>query len=88
MGFMGVDKKVVDGTLRLILLKGPLGGCVITSEFDAAELRAAQRRIKTLEQENEVLPGTLDGRWGPLAYDIATGAAEGLEDLLKNAPAP
>lgn len=40
MGFMGVDKKVVDGTLRLILLKGPLGGCVITSEFDAAELRA------------------------------------------------
>lgn len=44
--------------------------------------------IGAVEQENEILPGKLDGRWGPLAYDIATGAAEGLEDLLKSTPAP
>lgn len=31
---MAVDKKVQDGQLRLILLQGPLGGCVVTGEFD------------------------------------------------------
>lgn len=36
--FMAVDKKVQDGKLRLILLKGPLGGCVITGEFEVQAL--------------------------------------------------
>lgn len=36
--FMAVDKKVQDGKLRLILLKGPLGNCVITGEFPVAVL--------------------------------------------------
>ena len=31
--FMAVDKKVQDGKLRLILLKGSLGNCVITGDF-------------------------------------------------------
>ncbi|KAL2895716.1 3-dehydroquinate synthase chloroplastic [Bienertia sinuspersici] len=31
---MSVDKKVADGVLRLILLKGPLGNCIFTSDFD------------------------------------------------------
>lgn len=31
---MAVDKKVADGLLRLILLKGPLGGCVFTGDYD------------------------------------------------------
>ena len=31
---MSVDKKVADGKLRLILLKGDLGECVFTGEFD------------------------------------------------------
>lgn len=30
---MAVDKKVLDGKLRLILLKGPLGNCVVTGDF-------------------------------------------------------
>ena len=29
-----VDKKVADGLLRLILLKGPLGCCVFTGDYD------------------------------------------------------
>ena len=37
---MAVDKKVKDGQLRLILLKGPLGGCVVTGDFDPAALDA------------------------------------------------
>lgn len=32
--FMSVDKKVQDGKLRLVLLKGPLGNCVVTGDFD------------------------------------------------------
>lgn len=35
---MAVDKKVENGLLRLILLKGPLGSCVITGDFDPAAL--------------------------------------------------
>ena len=35
---MAVDKKVEEGQLRLVLLKGPLGGCVITADFDHAKL--------------------------------------------------
>lgn len=31
---MSVDKKVANGQLRLILLKGALGNCVFTGEFD------------------------------------------------------
>ncbi|XP_022740253.1 3-dehydroquinate synthase, chloroplastic-like [Durio zibethinus] len=35
---MSVDKKVADGLLRLILLKGPLGNCVFTGEYDRKAL--------------------------------------------------
>ena len=35
---MAVDKKVANGQLRLILLKGGLGECVFTSEFDQEKL--------------------------------------------------
>ena len=36
--FMAVDKKVLDGALRLILLRGPLGKCTFTGDFDAQVL--------------------------------------------------
>jgi 3-dehydroquinate synthase len=35
---MSVDKKVQAGKLRLVLLQGPLGGCVVTGDFDPAKL--------------------------------------------------
>ncbi|KAL8196020.1 hypothetical protein R6Q57_025020 [Mikania cordata] len=35
---MAVDKKVADGLLRLILLKGPLGSCVFTGDYDRIAL--------------------------------------------------
>jgi hypothetical protein len=34
-----VDKKVADGKLRLILLKGELGNCVFTGDFDSTKLQ-------------------------------------------------
>jgi 3-dehydroquinate synthase len=35
---MSVDKKVAAGKLRLVLLKGPLGGCIVSGDFDPAKL--------------------------------------------------
>ena len=36
---MSVDKKVANGQLRLILLKGPLGNCLFTGEFDEEAMK-------------------------------------------------
>ncbi|XP_078446398.1 3-dehydroquinate synthase [Wolffia australiana] len=36
--FMAVDKKVADGLLRLILLRGPLGNCIFTGDYDKVAL--------------------------------------------------
>lgn len=36
---MAVDKKVANGQLRLILLKGPLGNCVFTGDFDEEAMK-------------------------------------------------
>lgn len=41
---MSVDKKVANGKLRLILLKGPLGNCVFTGDFDEDAM------IKTIDE--------------------------------------
>ena len=35
---MSMDKKVADGKLSLVMLKGKLGNCIITNEFDANKL--------------------------------------------------
>lgn len=43
MRYMSVDKKVLDGTLRLILMKG-LGESVITADFDPAALQRVLAR--------------------------------------------
>lgn len=37
---MALDKKVLDGALRLVLLRGPLGSCVVTGDFDIEALNA------------------------------------------------
>jgi len=36
---MSLDKKVADGQLRLILLKGDLGGCRFTGDFDTGAMQ-------------------------------------------------
>lgn len=42
--YMAADKKVANGQLRLILLKGQLGNCVFTGDFDQAAM------IKTIDE--------------------------------------
>jgi 3-dehydroquinate synthase len=37
--YMSLDKKVSNGQLRLILLKGDLGNCVFTGDFDTSCLQ-------------------------------------------------
>ena len=38
MNLMAIDKKSDNGRVRLILLRGELGGCVFTGEFDRLKL--------------------------------------------------
>lgn len=38
INLMSMDKKVADGKLSLVMLKGKLGDCLITNEFDAQKL--------------------------------------------------
>ena len=38
LSLMAVDKKNVDGKLKLILLKGTLGNCVVSGDFDHSVL--------------------------------------------------
>ncbi len=40
MTAMAVDKKAENGIIKFILLKGPLGGCVVTGDFEPAALDA------------------------------------------------
>jgi 3-dehydroquinate synthase len=42
--YMAADKKVANGQLRLILLKGPLGNCVFTGDFERDAM------IKTIDE--------------------------------------
>jgi 3-dehydroquinate synthase len=43
MRYMSVDKKVLDGTLRLVLMKS-LGESVVTADFDAEALKRGLKR--------------------------------------------
>jgi 3-dehydroquinate synthase len=43
LNLMGMDKKVENGKLRLVLLKGPIGGCTFTADFDAEILMQTLR---------------------------------------------
>ena len=49
--YMSLDKKVSNGQLRLILLKGTLGNCVFTGDFDTTAL---QQTIEEFVNELEV----------------------------------
>lgn len=40
LDLMAIDKKVANGQLRLILLKGALGNCVFTGDFDEDAMKA------------------------------------------------
>ncbi len=49
---MSVDKKVADGKIRLILLKGPLGNCVVTGEYDKAKFEETLNAFSPAPQAN------------------------------------
>lgn len=39
-----------------------------------------------IDQESQIVAGTLDSLWGETALDVALGAAEGLRELLRGLP--
>jgi hypothetical protein len=47
--------------------------------------RADGREVGQVSQENAVPAGSLDGRWGDTAYDVATAAVGGIVELLQRA---
>ena len=51
---MSVDKKVENGALRLVLLKGKLGECVITADYDDALLDATINKFVAMQDERAV----------------------------------
>ena len=56
LSLMSVDKKVANGVLRLILLKGELGNCVFTSEFEQEAME------ETIEEYCEAIQQKEKGR--------------------------
>ncbi len=51
-------------------------------EIRWAVIDARGAELGSIEQDNTIAPGTLDGAWGPIADAIAAAAADGLLDLL------
>jgi hypothetical protein len=49
--------------------------------------RADGKEIGQVSQENAVPAGSLDGKWGDTAYDVATAAVGGIVQLLQQAQA-
>ncbi len=49
--------------------------------------RADGKEIGRVSQENAVPAGSLDGKWGDTAYDVATAAVGGIVQLLQEAQA-
>lgn len=45
LDLMGMDKKVIDGKIRLVLLKGGIGSSVVTSNYDPALLKETLSQI-------------------------------------------
>jgi len=59
---MSVDKKVANGQLRLILLKGDLGDCRFTADFDENAMK------ETVEEFVAECAGQMEGQ--PLTYSL------------------
>lgn len=45
LDLMGMDKKVIDGKIRLVLLKDGIGSSIVTSDYDSALLRETLGQI-------------------------------------------
>lgn len=73
------DAYVVTG--RVKLTEGPRNGQTIEIQWTVAE--AGAKEIGTVGQKNVVPKGSLDGKWGDIAFAAAEGAAEGLSRILE-----
>jgi hypothetical protein len=88
---------------RVALANGPASGkeFVVSGKVDLAKPLQGQQKVKIswavhtpdgaeigqVNQENAVPVGSLDGRWGDVAYVIATAAADGVVALLEKGKA-
>ncbi|MGQ3075061.1 MAG: hypothetical protein ACT7A5_28620 [Ferrovibrionaceae bacterium] len=73
------DAYVVAGKVRMT--DGPRNGQTIEIQWIVTD--AAGKEIGTVGQKNVVPKGSLDGKWGDIAFAAAEGAAEGLSRILE-----
>lgn len=73
------DAYVVAGTVKMT--EGPRNGQTIEIQWTVTD--AAGKEIGTVGQKNVVPRGSLDGKWGDIAFAAAEGAAEGLSRILE-----
>ena len=91
-----MEMALASGGARLADEPGP-GVFVVSGEISVTEDSAESQRVAVLwevhdpegkrlgavTQENSVPRGRLEGRWGLLAAAIASGGAEGVQDLVR-----
>ncbi len=73
------DAYVVAG--RVKMTEGPRNGQTIEIQWTVTD--AAGKEIGTVGQKNVVPKGSLDGKWGDIAFAAAEGAADGLSRILE-----
>ncbi len=68
-------------TARIALTDGPRNGQTIEIQWIVTD--PTGKEIGTVGQKNVVPKGSLDGKWGDIAFAAAEGAAEGLSRIME-----
>lgn len=79
-----IDPNAADAyavSARINLTEGPRNGQTIEIQWVVSD--AQGKEIGTVGQKNVVPKGSLDGKWGDIAFAAAEGAAEGLSRILE-----
>ncbi len=79
-----IDQNATDAYIvgaRVKLTEGPRNGQTIEIQWTVSDAKA--KEIGTVGQKNVVPKGSLDGKWGDIAFAAAEGAAEGLSRILE-----
>ncbi|CAI5474094.1 unnamed protein product [Closterium sp. Yama58-4] len=80
---MAVDKKVADGQLRLILLKGSLGDCVFTGDFDKAALEATLDEFSPEAELIVALAGAVSQSQANLLASVSSSIGDAVTRVQK-----
>ena len=80
-----VDQEGAGTLLALGTVRLQDRGTVQLVQIEWRVLKADGTSVGTVSQQNQIPAGMLDGPWGPIAYQAASGSADGLIQLLRAA---